>query len=225
MWSAIKWSRLRGVGNSNAVKLTILIPVLGYFILFNENIVGYLDLSKEIFGLRGRAPGITSTSPVPTRLLLLYFGLCFVAVGSMSYELFCPLEIKKYRSPAEYIGDSSDSISVLEITQIERRIKNSIERSIKNSNVKVTLSHAESLRVRWEKDHDGKIIEDVGTYRKRNGEFEAALLDIYYEVANRRHPIARAVSAAFFGIGFVALAIPSLEAFLRIASKLATAFF
>ena len=34
------WVRLRFVSNSSAAKATILIPLVGYLVLFNERIVG-----------------------------------------------------------------------------------------------------------------------------------------------------------------------------------------
>ena len=51
-----KWSLLRTVGNLTAVRLTVLIPLVGYLIIFNENVVKYLDLAKEFFAFAGEGP-------------------------------------------------------------------------------------------------------------------------------------------------------------------------
>src|ERR1700681_4261929 len=79
-----RWSLLRRVGNSSAVRLTILIPLIGYLIIFNSYVVHYLELPKEFAG--AQPPG----SAVSPRLLLIYFGLSALAAGSVIYAYFCP---------------------------------------------------------------------------------------------------------------------------------------
>jgi len=63
-----------------AVKLTIAIPLVGYSIIFNESLLHYLDLSRELFG-QPHTSG-ASAAHVSWRLLVLYFGLCFIAAGA-----------------------------------------------------------------------------------------------------------------------------------------------
>jgi hypothetical protein len=38
----LSWRLLRSVGNSRAAKLTVLIPLVGYLILLNDDIVAHL---------------------------------------------------------------------------------------------------------------------------------------------------------------------------------------
>jgi hypothetical protein len=86
------WSRLRSIGNSAPARATIVIPLVGYLIIFNEQVLSYLTLSPEIFG---KSVGIS------TKLLNIYFGLCFVAIASFLFAWFCPLQIRKYGAPVE----------------------------------------------------------------------------------------------------------------------------
>ena len=92
-----RWTNLRSVGNSAPAKLTVIIPLVGYLIIFNEKLASYLELSHELFGVE-RLPQL------PVRLLLKYLGLCLIAGGSIIFSIYCLLEIKKYRSTTEYIG-------------------------------------------------------------------------------------------------------------------------
>ena len=46
-WWQVHWTVLRPVGNSIIVKLTILVPAIGYLIIFNDKLVGYVDLIRE----------------------------------------------------------------------------------------------------------------------------------------------------------------------------------
>jgi hypothetical protein len=46
----LRWTVLRDIGNSAPAKLTILIPLVGYLIIFNEHVLKYLELSHQLFG-------------------------------------------------------------------------------------------------------------------------------------------------------------------------------
>ena len=41
------WDELRTLGQSRAVKLTILMPLIGYMIISNEQLIGYFELSRQ----------------------------------------------------------------------------------------------------------------------------------------------------------------------------------
>lgn len=92
----MKWTTLRAIGNSQLAKSTILVPILGYFVLFNKEILQWLQLHVSFCGAGG--------CDVFWRTEMLYFGSCAFAAGAILYALFCPHAIKKY-------GDSSDYIA------------------------------------------------------------------------------------------------------------------
>lgn len=97
------WSNLRGLSNSYAAKSTVLIPLIGYMILFNDSLAHMFDLAKELGG--GRAGG--GISP---RLFWIYFGFCFVAAASIIYALFCPRELKAFGSVEAFTEGVTDRI-------------------------------------------------------------------------------------------------------------------
>jgi hypothetical protein len=84
-----RWTLLRRVGNSVPVRLTVLIPLVGYLIIFNSYVIHYLELAKELVG---NPP----PSGASTRLLLIYFGLCALAAGSVIYAYMCPEQVQRY---------------------------------------------------------------------------------------------------------------------------------
>ena len=45
-----EWTDLRGISNSSAAKSTILIPLVGYWIIFNEYVVNWLQLAHQLEG-------------------------------------------------------------------------------------------------------------------------------------------------------------------------------
>ena len=65
---AVHWTTLRPVGNSVIVKLTISIPAIGYLIVFNDKLVGYVNLIREVAGL-DESSGLS----VPPRRFQIYF--------------------------------------------------------------------------------------------------------------------------------------------------------
>jgi hypothetical protein len=90
------WTDLRSIGNSNASKLTVLFPIVGYLIIFNDDLVQHLNLWTPIFG--GEA------SP-PYRLLCVYFGLIWVSAAAAIYGMRCPAEIKRHSTAVDYIAE------------------------------------------------------------------------------------------------------------------------
>jgi hypothetical protein len=112
------WHDLRSIGNSSLAKMTIVIPIVGYLVLFNEKLQDYLQLSHELL-----AHQQAGSSGLP-RLLAIYFGLCFVAMASTLFALFCPLQVKKYATAEEYIAGDEPYLSFHGEGQIEDRIKN-----------------------------------------------------------------------------------------------------
>jgi hypothetical protein len=100
------WSDLRSISNSYAARTTVLIPLIGYMILFNTNIIRWLDLVR---GLEvSHDPNV-----IPVRLLFIYFGLCSVAIGVVVYNLACPNEVKEYASAEAYVGDAVHNVPMI----------------------------------------------------------------------------------------------------------------
>jgi hypothetical protein len=102
------WLQVRSVSNSTAARLTILIPIVGYWIIFNEAVA-----TKLIFD---------TNATVSWRLFATYFGLCFIAAASGIYQALCPREVKQYSSPTEYIAAVSPHMSDIEEKRVRVRL-------------------------------------------------------------------------------------------------------
>jgi hypothetical protein len=89
-----RWGKLRLLGNSSIAQSTIAVPILGYFILFNSDVVEYLRLHTDF--CQGKGCGIS------WRLYFLYFGCFFVAIGASVYGLFCPTIAKIYPGASDF---------------------------------------------------------------------------------------------------------------------------
>ena len=191
------WTSLRSVGNAPAAQAVILIPILGYWIIFNEHIAGrYANLTGEVIqGAQGNPPW---------RLFLTYFALCFVAVASAFYRWRCPSEIKLYPAESEYVGHISPEISGIELMRVELALKNGDEESQRGY---------ERLQ---------KAIETAPVTQlqaARDGVKRNTLL-LYFKLCNRSSPIARMIVVTFYAVGFLILFLLSLEVFWRVTKAM-----
>lgn len=97
-----RWGRLRSLGNSPAAKVSIAIPLVGYFIIFNNEIVDFLRLHSSV---------CADHCAVSWRLIFLYFGGSALGVAAAIYSFLCPLVIKQYASAAEFLNAENDYFS------------------------------------------------------------------------------------------------------------------
>ncbi len=196
----MRWSTLRSVGNSFAVRATVLIPLVGYFIIFNSKLADYVGLIHEVTGTD------TSGLSVSPRLFETYFGLCFVAVGATIYSFFCPSVIKKYGSSAAFAGDDGSHYGRFAIEQIREALSDSPQKAgldeiVGRYSPMGTMS--------------GEDPPDSAYFQMNN-----AILHLYYTYLNRSAPAWYWLSAIFFAIGFTVLLIPSLYIFARVTTVL-----
>jgi hypothetical protein len=110
------WSDLRGISNSYAAKSTILIPLVGYWIIFNESIFPWLQLAQQI---GGHLPSDH------TRVRWFYMGLCAIAGGTFLYALRCPPEIKKYGDYRDYVNGDGPALTMASLQDIVEDLEKS----------------------------------------------------------------------------------------------------
>jgi hypothetical protein len=106
---SFSWSALTTIGQSPFVRLTIVMPFVGYILLFNTHLQDYLSISRDHASdlFPGNNSGEIAEQITINRLNFLYFGLVFVGLASSLYALFSPREIKNHPLPADYINYTS----------------------------------------------------------------------------------------------------------------------
>jgi hypothetical protein len=195
----LPWSLLRSVGNSRAAKLTVLIPLIGYLILLNDDIVSHLTLSRDVFG--------DAADHTLTRLLAVYVGLVLVAVGSVVFAIRCPGEVKRHGSPEEYIAGDEPSMSDKQIAIIERNLEVGDDIARNDSN-------------EYGAYYFGRPNPDIEDFRRSGRELARIRMNLFYEMLDRSRPISRWIAAIFFLAGFICLSIPSTLVFLKVIQVL-----
>lgn len=101
----ISWSALSGVGNSPMARLTILMPVIGYLIVFNSNISGWL---KPLLPLRKNLQPDIWDYLYDKNLVFLYFGLLVFGIGVTIFTAMAPAPIRKFPHVEDYIRSMQD---------------------------------------------------------------------------------------------------------------------
>jgi hypothetical protein len=95
----LRWSNIRTVGNSPIVRAAIVMPVVGYLILLNENLMA-IEAKYRYFFLHS-----------PWRLVFIYYGFLIISVSAIMYALQCPNQIRKYSSPVEYMNSELEFLA------------------------------------------------------------------------------------------------------------------
>ncbi len=193
-----KWSTLRSIGNSWAVRLTILIPIVGFMIIFNESLANRMDLIVE-FGNRRIQP-----LSVPPRLFEMYFGLCFIAAGSVIYAFCCPKIIQRNGTAAEFVGNEGPHFGKFAIDTIYEDIAQS-DRAKEFSD--------------FRRNEIGNVDQDYSQVLARS-ELRNAALHIYFDVEDRRRRVARLACSLLFLFGFPILLWPSFQVFFSVVGIL-----
>jgi hypothetical protein len=202
-----RWSVLRSVGNSTAIKLTVLIPVVGYLILFNDYIVQFLDVSSSIFRRQDMLKNASPAQNIPWRLMFLYFGMCHIAAASVLYSWFCPNIIKRFGSAPEYVAQDRDHIPDFGYEFIVSEIQNSIH-----------VDHAK--RISEKHIIDSEILGPA----LANERYKLDVLSLHYIVSDYSRKSIRASTAILYAIGFGIAMVPSIEVFCRALLVLVGAF-
>lgn len=150
--------------------------------------------------------GVASeTYSVSLRLLSIYFGLCFVAAASALFAVVCPLQVKKYSSPEEYIAGDEKHLSELSQGLIEQNLKNGDN---------IAKERVDGLKSIYEEKPTPENIEEL---RLRDCKLLRNEMYLYYEMRDRSHAHVRWIVAIFYVIGLGALAVPAVSVFCRVS--------
>ena len=97
------WSSLRALGQSKVVALTILIPFIGWLIIFNQQVLQWLNVMPVIVGSNALADKSTPSAESLSRLYWTYFGLLLLGLASFLFQILCPTEVRKYADSNDYV--------------------------------------------------------------------------------------------------------------------------
>jgi hypothetical protein len=187
------WTSLRLIGNSTLSKLTMMMPIVGYFILFNDRLVDYAKLQFEVCPAGGCL--------ISWRVFCIYFGLCFAAIGALIFTAFCPHIVKRYATSREFFETSHLFYA-------------------HHHNLSWLLDDIKKMK--GAEYDDGLQLNALAARGAGIGTGEVHMLSgpmaAYYNLKNGSRPFWRWACLTFYGIGALLLAIPTVRTFLQVAA-------
>lgn len=221
----MRWSLLRHLGAMPVVKLTPLIPSIGYLLLLNPNASELFELDKQL----ANAGWLTSQM----RLLLLYFGLTLIGLGSIAYSVICPVIIKKYRDSWTYIDAAYGKIDMVGLLNSCIDAGDEAKAKSKFINI-VNETNNEGLSPGGLADRSDKInkmsLVELRAYAKEknvipsNTVSVASALNSQYRTLDVRFRNTRYFVGALFVTGLVLVAVPSVDVLVRVCRSLPEIF-
>jgi hypothetical protein len=194
------WTTLRPVGNSWPARLTILLPLVGYFIIFNDALA-HSHLANLIREFEGRTPDNLGLS-VPPRVFQLYFGLCFIAAASALYAWWCPSIIKRHSSAGEYLANEGAHFGEFAVRHME-----------------IAFAQSDPTFDRFRQDVQNRISSEYSV-QEAFAQVKSAALHGYFDSENKSSRLWRSLIAVFYGIGFIILLIPAAKIFWKVCTVL-----
>lgn len=209
--SAAEWANLARIGQSKVVRLTILVPIFGYLILFNEQVVYLFEVSTQVVKGLNTVPGIQEviSNDTKMRLYFFYFGFTFVGLSSFVYQMLCPSLIKDYSSEREFIREEVGLVTKKRFYRMASYLEQ--ENLASGIDIDGAADEYENATSMKPKQHKEQI--------------DAAKIDImvlFWWSENLSRVAARHAILFFYLVGFCFLAIPSLNMFYRVARALAS---
>ena len=120
------WYQLRSIGRSPIARMTILMPVIGYFILFG-------DFTSDLFSIVGDRLGLNQEEAVDfsvSSVYWIYFGLLLFSFSTILYNIFCPDLIKDFTNRYEFFTRESDVMTSGRVIAIVKELKDQFKMEI-----------------------------------------------------------------------------------------------
>jgi len=188
--SSLCWSKVRSVGNSVPARASLIVPFIGYLLLFNEHARGILKLSYPFLENRGQT-NIDLAIHEVSSLYWTYFGLLSFGIASILYQIFCAAEVKDYANQNQYIDAKSKSIIDEEVLIICKLL---VDRRGKITDI----SRIEAIR---------DVVESSGSRSEKSTKY---VLYSHYKELDFSYRIAIFFCFYLYNIGLVFLAIPTV---------------
>lgn len=189
------WPRIKLLGQSPAVKLTMVIPFVGYILILNEYIVSFLASAFEITGVSEQ--GVINLS----NLYFIYFGLTSLGIATLIFQILCPPLIKEYLSIRVYVEKNIDFMTELRLGSLCNHI-----------NPSETEQHA--VVVKAKKALAAEPNKKEETFRDSSID----VLEHFWNSSAWSKSNSRLCVVLLYFVGFILLTIPSIKMFAKVIS-------
>jgi len=178
------WKTLKSLSSSPLAKLTIIAPVIGWLLLYNNTLVSL------IAKITGEVPANDLW-----KLYIFYVGLTLISISAILFVIFCPRIISRFIDTNDYIN--------VERAIFTPEMENELSRKLK---LKKMEWNAPSDTF---KQKSGNF-----AFSRMQEANETNLLNqmrLIYDTENSRNFLVRLLSIVFFVLGSILAAIPALS--------------
>ncbi|RYH02263.1 hypothetical protein EU805_10455 [Salipiger sp. IMCC34102] len=123
---SFKWTTIRSICGSRVAQATTLLPILGFLVLYNQNLEPILQLQK------GGSTGFESLDHfMNSRLDILYLGVITFGLCIILFNVTCPVIVKKHRSAQEFASVRLENSNSFDIIQSLHYLEKVLDRNLK----------------------------------------------------------------------------------------------
>jgi hypothetical protein len=175
-------------------------PVVGYLILLNKNLVTIENDFGHLF------------PHSPWRLLFIYYGFLSLSIAAIIYSMRCPIQIQKYPSPVEYMNSELEFLTpFFRANRLTDQMRDDLDR--------VTSRQKRILDIGT---HQGEL-NSVSFFQHRTPQsdddrrsYVEILLRWHWGLADTSRVTECYCCAIAYSVGFVLLLVPALCTFLEV---------
>lgn len=200
------WELLRSFGTSKFAKLSIFVPVFGYFIIFNDAFVSLISSSMEwaCIAFHGAACGEGGLAGLDDDFMLrkvvnIYIALSAIGLSTMIFQGLCPHEIKKFWHVENYVSENTKVFH----HEFNRRIRTILDKTMPEDTSRIQETFNQY------KQHDRPKASEM---------YDRDILSLWFTFQNIRFEAARWVCFVLFGVGVLLLSCPTIAVFLKVCA-------
>jgi hypothetical protein len=202
-WRMVQWRAVKAVANNDVSRVIGLVPLAGYLILFNDEIAGLTSFDT----IAGVADG--STNPffldAVTKLRLVFIGSIFVFFSHVIYGIYRPPVLDLSIDEIDFSAKVRESFTVGEIARMEAEVFGSSWKP-RRHDFWMTRERARSGPKLAGFRSDVRSVMVNG-----HGDYISHLAREWWAGTMHTHRPARIMSIAFGTIGYLCLALPTLD--------------
>jgi hypothetical protein len=208
----VNWEVLRSIGGSPLAAVSVLMPFIGYVILYNGQVVTFLEgvglklpqfsAAFEEAEIKGAWAFSLVDLEVLTRLNYLYVGSFFVGCGTILYRLAAPKTVTQCGSINSFYDRELDRASARRLRSMVATIK---ARRVEVSNRLISVAP-------WLDRDNATLKIAYGEMREQEDtQLQADVLSSFYNVESRYFRRKHAMTVfILYIIGFLLVSIPGI---------------
>lgn len=204
------WERLHSFGSSRFAKLTVFVPIFGYFIIFNDAFVALIGSSMEwaCVAFQSVACRDGSFAKLDEDFMLrkvvnIYIALSAIGLSTAIFQGLCPHEVKKFWHVEDYVAANTKVFH----HEFNFRIRTVLDKRLPDDSSRIQKNFDRY------KEYDRPKASEM---------YDRDILALWFSFQNTRFGVARWTCFVLFTVGVALLTYPTLTVFIRVCAIVLT---